>query len=268
MEYVSSMTDLGIDVLDDEYKVISINGPYAWEVLAELLGPEMIGMPYLSIAHVDRLTCFRAGKTGEYGYDLLVPAGDVDELWSRLLEIGERFDAEVADLETLDLCALEGWFFNIRREAVGDVTPIELQLQWRVSYRKEYVGSAALAERRRSGSVSRLVCLASPEPLEIGDAVHFREREVGKLINAGYSVVRNDYLALAMVDRSWAYPHLECLTVNRGKLALSVRTILPPALNNRSIYVSPQAHSYSTRKDFEFPSLTRGIVPCDSRIKP
>ena len=157
--------------LVESHRVFAFSGPYAWEALAPVLGPEVVGMPYLTFAHVDRTICFRAGKTGEYGYDLLVPAEEEQALWDRILEAGRPFDLEPADLELLDLCALENWAFNIRREGRSGATPIELQLQWRVCHRKAYRGSVALAERRRTGPSRRLTCLVAGAPPSIGAAV-------------------------------------------------------------------------------------------------
>ena len=252
--------DLTVELLDPSHRIFSLGGPYAWETLAVLAGPEVIGMPFLTFAHLDELICFRAGKTGEYGYDLLVPAEQSEAIWSRLLEAGRRFDLEIADRELLDLCALENWFFNIRREGRADVTPIELQLQWRVCHRKEYLGSAALAERRRAGPSSRLVCLISGAPLAAGDALVYEDRSVGTLVNAGFSSARGDHVALALVDTAWAYSGIDCLAVHRKNASVPVRTVSPPVLNNRSLYVSPQVHSYFARSEMKFPPWV-GRIP-------
>ncbi|MCP5067184.1 MAG: hypothetical protein GY946_11515, partial [bacterium] len=74
--------------------------------------------------------CFRAGKTGEYGYDLLVPHAQYDPLHDKLQDIGRAFDMQPVGLAALDQCALENWFFNIRREGQLGLTPLELQ-RWR-----------------------------------------------------------------------------------------------------------------------------------------
>lgn len=260
-------SDLEIEVLNDSCGILSLNGPFAWELLAELVGPEIIGMPYLSLGYADKIACFRAGKTGEYGFDLLVPSSDKDEFWARAIEKGKRFDLEIAGLEALDLCALEGWFFNIRREGRMDVTPIELQLQWRVSYKKEYVGSTALANRRQRGPQSRLVFLVSGGPLEISDAVAYDDQTIGRVVNAGYSPVRKDYVGLALIEPAWAYPGIGYYSVVHGSQNTPVRTVTPPVLNNRSLHVSPQVHSYFTRDEFDFPQLTRRTVECVSRTE-
>jgi len=144
-------SDLDVDFTDmrGTHGLLSLNGPYAWEVLSEWLGPDIIGIPYLTFFHLTERevlstgggsdlvgACFRAGKTGEFGYDLLLPTERLESVRARLLEVGEPLDLVEADLEALDLCALENGFFSVRHGPLEGLTPLELQLQWRVSYRK------------------------------------------------------------------------------------------------------------------------------------
>jgi glycine cleavage system aminomethyltransferase T len=249
--------------LSRDHAVLSLDGPYAWEVFAELAGPEVIGLPYMSFFHGDGMTSFRVGKTGEYGYYLMVPRTRDDALYASLLDRGASFDLAEADLAALDQCALENWFFNIRREGQVDASPVELQLQWRVSYRRTFVGSAALADRRQRAA-HRLVLCASPSPLAIGDPVEYRERAIGTVVNAGFSPIRGDWLATALVERAYAHPDIAAFSVASSRM----RTLAAPALNNRSLYVNPQKHSYQTRDEVQFPSLVLPEQACDLPTAP
>lgn len=244
-----------VQVMDPDHRIISVNGPYAWEVLGEILGPEVIGLPYLSFFHLEEGICFRTGKTGEFGYDLLIPAERVDGLLQQLNDLAAEFDLVEAGREVLEQCALENWFFNIRREGQAGVTPLELQLQWRVSYRKEFPGSEVLAELRRAGAARRLTTLVSEEEISIGHQVILEEQAIGPVVNAGYSATRGDHVALALLDRAYAVSGIDRYQVAKNDGRVPVRTVSPPVINNRSLYVSPQLHSYRTRHEDEFPSL-------------
>jgi glycine cleavage system aminomethyltransferase T len=247
----------GVEIEDQSasHGLVMLNGPYAWELLALLAGPDVVGLPYHTFFHFDGGLGLRAGKTGEYGYGLLVPRQDVEGLCARLLELGGSLDARAAGLEALDLCALENWHLNIRREGREPVTPIELQLQWRVSYRKNYVGSEALVRRKREGPRQRLTCLVSKRALEVGSEVTLAERSLGRIVNVGYSTLRQDWTALGLLDIQFAHPGIDALRAGVDRVEL--RTVSPPLLNNRSLHVSPQIHSYATRNEFAFPSLLR-----------
>ena len=163
--------DAAIERLDETHRVLGVHGPYAWELCAALLGPDLPGMPYLSMLRAEGVTCFRSGKTGEYGYDLLVPAAEAGGTRARIEELGRAFDLAHASLAALDQCALENWFFNVRREGRAGLSVLELGLSWRVSYRKDHPGAAALAEQRRRGPRRRLVCAIGEGPMAEGDRV-------------------------------------------------------------------------------------------------
>jgi glycine cleavage system aminomethyltransferase T len=244
-----------IENLTKSHAIVALDGPYAWELLGKVLDPEAIGLPYLTFYHLDGWTCCRAGKTGEFGYAILLPAGEAETLEHRLESKGAALDARRATLEALDQCALENWFFNIRREGQEPVTPIELQLQWRVAYDKEFVGSAALRERRRAGARQRLTSILAGDAVAVGEKVVLEGVEVGRVVNAGYSHMLGAWVALALIDIAWAHPGITVLRV--GPEGVSARSVSPPVLNNRSLAISPQLHSYHTRDQHPMPDLVR-----------
>lgn len=243
-----------IEHIGDEHDVLALNGPYAWEVMSALIGPEIVGMPYGTIFRARGWTCFRAGKTGEYGYELFVPKRESAAVRQEILEVGARFELREAGLDALDRCALENWFFNIRREGREKLTPIELQLQWRVSYQKDYVGAEALRRRRAEGVRRRLTCLLGDGPVRAGAELRYEGRPVGHVANAEYSSLRQAWVAHGVVDARLGRPGVVGFTTGDG--AARLRTALPPVLNNRSLYVHPQRHSFRTRDEAQFPALS------------
>lgn len=249
----------GIEVEDrtGSHTILALDGPYAWELLGLVVDPEAIGLPYLTFYHRGDWICYRAGKTGEYGYGIIVARTEADDLERRAMEVGSAFDLRRVSVEGLDQCALENWFFNIRREGREPVTPIELQLQWRVSYQKSFVGSAALARRRREGASQRLTSLLAKGDIAAGDVVSLEGKGVGRIVNAGFSHTRNEWMATALIDVAWAYPGIDAFTVVGNGRATTARSVTPPVLNNRSLSISPQLHSYATRHEYAMPEVVR-----------
>jgi aminomethyltransferase len=248
-------TRIAVDDLRQTHTLLSVGGPFAWELLAEAVDPEIVGLPYMTFFDMETWVCFRAGKTGEYGYDLLMPSDAAAETRAKLLDKGAAFDLGRADLATLDQCALENWFFNIRREGRSGATPIELQLQWRLSYDKDYVGSTAVRAQREAGPSARLTCLLAEGELTVDDRVAHEGREVGRVVNAGFSHLRGDWVALALLETAVAYPGLEFTRPSAGDRAGVLRSVSPPVLDNRSMFVSPQLHSYRGRDELDAPPL-------------
>jgi aminomethyltransferase len=240
-----------IEDLRDRAAVLVVTGPYAWELLGAVIGPEIVGLPYLTFLHADGLVCLRSGKTGEYGYHLLVPREALPALRARLADAGRAFALAEATLEDLDQAALENWFFDVRREGAAGLTPLELQLQWRVSRRKAFVGSDALARRRAEGIRRRVTTALSPGAVAAGDRVLDGGREAGTIVNAGRCTPRGEWVALCLLDVAVAWPGLSLATPAGAPLA----TVAPPVLRNRSLFVSPQRHAFATRERDEFPPL-------------
>ena len=262
VEHIRRRAPAGADVVVEDgstdHAILALDGPFAWELLGAAIDPEVIGLPYLTFYHIGGALCYRAGKTGEYGYGLIVRRDDADSLEQRMRGIGEAFDMRDVSVDALDHCALENFFFNIRREGREPVTPVELQLQWRVNYRKRFVGSDTLARHRAAGVRQRLTCLLSDGATSAGAQVMAEGAVIGRVVNAGYSEARGEWVALALLDLSWAHPGIDELSVHAvdaRDVAVPARSVSPPVLLNRSLLVSPQLHSYATRDEIPVPSV-------------
>lgn len=242
---------LSIEDLTASHAPLSVHGPYAWELIGELLGPDLIGLPYLYFYRTEGILCLRGGKTGEYGYDLFVPRERAAEIQGRLLEKGAAFDLAQVGLEALSQCSLENGFFDVRREGRHGLTPIELGLQWRVSYNKEYVGSAPLAAQRASGVARRVTYMTAEAPLAEDDPVWLDDTRIGHVLSAGSSPVTKTHVAIALLDRPCFHAGIDRFTA--GAARAPVATVSPPVLVNRSLYINPQRHAWATRDRDNFP---------------
>jgi glycine cleavage system aminomethyltransferase T len=255
IEYVRAHTrglEVELEDLSHSHAMVTLNGPYAWELLGELTTPDVIGLPYLGFFHADAFTCFRGGKTGEYGYDLLVERDRLAELRDQIVTVGRGFELAEISLAALETAQLENLFWNPRRDWAPGLTPIELQLQWRVSYDREFPGSGAL-NRRRKTAHRRAVLLCADRELPAGARVVAGGRDIGSVLHAGRSPTRGDWLAIAIVERALAHAGLDGFEVG----GVTARTLSAPSIDNRSLLVDPQRHSFATRETDHFPPLVR-----------
>lgn len=250
--------EVTIERLTQSHELWGIDGPYAWEVVATLLGPLVLGMPYLTMLERDPYRCFRAGKTGEFGYDLLVPKESVAAMRERLAEIGEPLALHEVNRAALDLASLENWHFCIRNVAEAiqkhTLTPLELQLQSRVNYDRTFVGAESLRARRARGAKLRLTSFTAQSEVAAGHKVFLGEQAVGEVVHQGFSPSRKEWVGLALLATPIAYPHIE-FVVHEGNSSIPIRTATPPLLNNLSLHVDPHRHSYRTRSVDTFPPL-------------
>ncbi len=226
--------------------ILTLNGPYAWELCAKAIGPEILGMPYLSMMSLNSGTIFRAGVTGEYGYHLMVPKEQKNDWIENLINTGISFDLAIADRRARDQSSLENFFFDLDREGQYQLTPPELQLQWRLSRQKsEYPGSRAMQNLREKGWDRRLTCFVTKNSASVNDEIFFENESVGQVLSIGYSPVRKEFVGKALIRRPFWHAGLKCFMVNDQEL----ETISAPAIDNRSIHVNPNIHSYFTRKE-------------------
>ncbi|MGH7436353.1 MAG: glycine cleavage T C-terminal barrel domain-containing protein [Polyangiaceae bacterium] len=233
-----------------EWAVLGIDGPYAWEVATGLLGPGVLGMPYLSLLRRDEVLCLRAGKTGEYGYALLVPRASATAVEEKLAAIGRPLDLASVGSEALDVCALENAHFSVRTlrgsALAGSLTPIELQIQWRVVYAREFVGAEALRLRRAEGPRMRATCITADGPIAPGHAVHVAGREAGAVLASCLSPTLGRWIGSALLDVRVAHPHV-VLAAKTETGAVPVETCTAPLVDNLSLRIDPHKHTYATR---------------------
>lgn len=238
--------DARIVDLDQDHVLVEVTGPYAWELMARVDGPGIVGQPYLSIARLgDGTRCLRAGRTGEYAYDVLLPRAQAAAWMAGIEERGQDMEVRRIGCVTLDQAALENWFFNPHAEGRRGLDPLELQLQWRLSGGKDYRGAAALAARRRRGVARRLTAIRGPGGLRPGPLALAGEGIVGEVVVFADAPLLGGGVGLALIDLPLAMPGVDGLVAEGS--GQSVRTVSPPFAVNLSLRVKPQRDSFADR---------------------
>jgi glycine cleavage system aminomethyltransferase T len=244
--------DAEIRDLTPTHTLMSLDGPYAWELLGRLVGPEVVGVPYLSLFFLRAFDGLglRAGKTGEFGYDLLVPTAALPGIEAILP--GEEFALGSVDVDTLDLCALENGFFSIRTPGVAGLTPVELQLQWRMDRRRQFPGRSAL-DAARERVPPRVTWFrgepGAPVPAS-GTLIALDGETVGEVLVGRHSPILDAPVGQVLLPRSIAHTGLT-LTTGGARL----RTVSAPLLRNRSLFINAQRHAWASRHVDAFPPL-------------
>lgn len=247
------------DVTNDS-AFISLDGPYAWELLANVAGRAVLGARDLEVVPDQKIagvpvTLYRVGKTGEFGYWVQVPADRVGEVEEALASAGRAYDLTPYGQQALDLCRLENRLLNVALEGAAARDPLELNCRLMVSTDKgDYLGREAIERVLASGPERRLIGLVlevdgppgdAPRPA-IGEAVTHRGQFIGTLANVQFSYALERPIAVALVDASHAYVGLEHEVSSSGT-RYRARAVSAPFLGNRSTGVRFQEHSYLQR---------------------
>ncbi|MDB4952666.1 MAG: Aminomethyltransferase, partial [Myxococcales bacterium] len=176
----------------------------------------------------------------------------IPQLRERLLSAGQRLELREVGRAALELAGLEAGFFNVRRHVREGLTPVELQLQWRVTPGRAFPGATVLDAHRKAPR-GRVTLVTSDRELAIDAQISLDGSTVGRVLDAGRSHTRDEWLGLALLDVAVGHPGLAGFTSGEAR----VRTISAPATNNRSLWVDPQRHSWATRDKTPFPPLVR-----------
>ena len=240
------VTELSIADLSRSHANLAIDGPYAWELCAEVLGSDVLGLPYLGMRSIGEVLVFRAGRCGEYGYHLVVPSHQRSAWLQKLQAAGAAFQMVCASEAARAQCVLENFFFDVNREGKYGLTPMELQLQWRLSPGKTgFPGAEAIGTLRESGWTRRLTCFVTPESVSADQEITCHGKRVGRILAVGYSPLRGEHTGKALLDRPYWHPGLDAFRAGGCHL----RTISTPAVKNLSLRVSPYRHSFHTREE-------------------
>lgn len=244
--------DVEIESLTASHAMITYEGPYSWELMAEIYGMDVIGIPYLGfIAMENDSYVFRAGKHGEFGYKIILPHAEAPELWEKGLELGQKYEIKQVGLNLQKIGRLENPYFNPEGAAKKSRKPRDLQLQWMVRYDKEeFFGRDGLLSGKEEPATHKVVGLIAQkegdsEVMAEGDKVFCNGEEIGEVVNAGFSPAQKKYIAQGFISTEYAFASLDAFTVkNASGQEISIATSATPFFMNLSMLVNPNEHSF------------------------
>jgi glycine cleavage system aminomethyltransferase T len=241
-----------VEDLTAKFSLIGIDGPYSWELLKKLFGVRILGMRYLEFIENQDFSgtsvhVIRAGKTGEFGYVMIVDAEQASQCWNGLMEAGAEFDCQAVGFETLDVCRMENRFLNLHREGTVATSPLELNCRVMVDHEKdEYLGRDAVESLCETGVSQRIVGIRIEGPRDAipatGTEVIAEGEPVGQLVNVAFSPSLDSIIGLACLKSDFAFSGIDYQVAGS-----SAKTVSAPFIFNRSLSVRPQEDSYHAR---------------------
>ena len=203
--------------LSATHALIGLDGFKSWEIVRKLFGSDVLGLPYLSVENFTfeghPVRFFRAGKTGEFGYLMLVPNAVAPALLAACKAGVEQLGGRLCGAEVHNDLRLDGRFFNIHSEGLRARDPLVLGLQWMIDMEKgKFSGSEAIFRRRAEGLKRKVIGIAAaPEQdaiLQNGAALYHEGRLVGEVAARCFSWALGKPLALAVFPIELAYSGL------------------------------------------------------------
>ncbi|KAJ2432270.1 hypothetical protein IWW46_006675, partial [Coemansia sp. RSA 2440] len=121
----------------EDHSLIALQGPSAQKALEQLAGIDLAQMAFMTGQTVDiaGVPCHvaRSGYTGEDGFELSIPTGEVVGITARLLENPE---VKLAGLGARDSLRLEAGLCLYGSDIDATTTPMEANLVWTIGKRR------------------------------------------------------------------------------------------------------------------------------------
>lgn len=233
---------------EDDWGAILLEGPYAWELMTEIYGYDVIGLPFYEFMREEGLLVLRCGKHGEYAYLLTGQQNDLAEIWLKLLETGQKYLLKTGGLDYQKIVRVENPGWDESLFASFSRNPVELQLQWAIQYDKDgFIGKEAVEKLSAEKNGRKLVGIKpvnSADVIAMHDKVFVGEDFAGSVINAVFSPLLQSYIALALLDKAYAWSDIDGFTLQTASGNVAARTENLPFIYNLSMLVNPIEHSF------------------------
>ncbi len=182
-------TDLDVHLasVTEQWAVLSVCGPKSPELMEGLVdggGMDPDGFPFMSwreaaIGGVP-VRIFRISFTGETSYEINVPARYGLWLWEKVMAAGAPHGITPYGTEAMHLLRAEKGFIIVGQETDGTMTPVDLAMDWIVSWKKgDFIGKRSLTRSDTAREDRRqLVGLLTEDPAEVlAEGAHVIARE-------------------------------------------------------------------------------------------
>jgi aminomethyltransferase len=155
--------DFDIEIVEQsELAMVAVQGPTARAAVHTWLGRDAAEVVPLSrfaaVELAGQRYITRTGYTGEDGYEIILPADDIEELWHAMTTAGVR----PCGLGARDTLRLEAGMNLYGHEMDESTNPLESGLKWTISLddpHRTFIGREAVVKLQQSGVSQRLTGL-------------------------------------------------------------------------------------------------------------
>lgn len=235
---------LEVEEVTSDYFSISIEGPYAWQVIKETLTPDVIGVRHFGMVsfRFDDLQGFllRSGVSGEYGYRIFCDSNDREKL-RRRLEMHSSIKLVEADQETTRLLCQEARTPVFGTTIQKSDYPWQVEICYMIDFQKtEFQFHSALSAMGKTCTTRVMgIKFDSQDVFPVGSSVFFGEKQVGNLRCVFSSKLDQQTYGYIEVLNTHAYPQLT-FEIRSNGLTAKVNGIGAPMFKMESASVVPE----------------------------
>lgn len=191
---------------------MNLAGPHARRLLGPLTDIDLSeeNFPYLGLQSGQLcgvpVRLIRVGFVGELGYEIHLPVDAAEQVWTTLMEQGERYGIRPFGVEAQRILRLEKGHIIVGQDTDGLTNPFEANMPWAVPLKSKpwFVGKPSLARLKESCRRSlRGFMLPQGYSGELPKECHLliKDGEIaGRITSIAYSPSLGRHIGLAMVE--------------------------------------------------------------------
>ena len=205
---------VGIRSLTNDWTILLLAGPKSRAVLSDASRGNWSAkaFPWLSVRRaivgLAPAVVMAVSFSGELAYEIHVPNASLASAWAALRQAGETHGMRLFGSYAVDSMRLEKGFRHWKADLVTEYDPFESGLDRFVRMNKpDFVGKAALEERRRAGPRRRFVSLevkCDHAPAHGGSSIVSGGRVVGTVTSAGWGHRTGRNIAMGFIEPEFA----------------------------------------------------------------
>lgn len=244
-----------IQPLTPNWRMICLEGPYAWDLLAKLFGMDIIGLPFHELMYIaDDVIIMRVGKHGEYCFHLLGEEDEINSIWQDISALSEDYNLKIGGIDYLKNIRLENPCWEPAVLNPFSRCPIELQMQWAINYDKEeFIGQQAIQQRSDKGVSQQIVGaeiinFSEDIFISLGDPIFYQDKKIGIVVHVGWSFSLNNIIARVLLLHEFAYVNIDEYVIKTENGNVSFMTVSIPFINNLSLAINPMEARFLNRE--------------------
>lgn len=230
-------SQVNIQCMDGQFTAFSIEGPYSWKLVKNVLNIDVGSLPLRVATDVEIdgeiIQVMRIGRTGEYGYFILGSQHACSFVYEKMLREGEKLEYPFCEggLDVIEMAILEIHQPNFLREKneIGNI--IELEQQWHIQYDKsEYIGYKKLQEIFENGVQRHSVgfmCQGDFSDLA-GEKVYIGDEKIGHVIYSIFSLKLEKHIGILLLNNPYAHSGLIYKIRKNSGEEIEINTISSP----------------------------------------
>lgn len=163
-EWISKHNTVGAELrnISDDYSLLAIQGPKAVEAMQTLTSVDLSAIKFYHFevgpfAGAEHVIISATGYTGSGGFEIYCKNSEVEQIWNKVFEAGERFGIKPIGLAARDTLRLEMGFCLYGNDISDTTSPLEAGLGWITKFNKDFVNSENLKKQKEEGVTRKLV---------------------------------------------------------------------------------------------------------------